>query len=79
MAQRLYMILLEDDPADPGFSLFEEELRHDLSDSWDNCGYSAFEVVTDVEEDDEQRDGFGPLQDVLYELREKIAERKNGN
>lgn len=77
MAQRLYMILLEDNPEDPGFELFEEELQHDLSHSWDNCGYSAFEVVTDVEEDDEQRDGFGPLQDVLYELREKIAERKN--
>lgn len=77
MAQRLYMVLLEDDPDEPGFELFEEMIKDFLSDTWDNCAYSAMEYVVDVEEEDEHRDGFGPLNDVLHELREKIAERKN--
>lgn len=84
MTQRLYMILLEDDPDEPGFDLFEEMARDFLSDTWDNTGYSAMDSVdlTITEEDANEdcpvgsdRDGgdvLSEVEDTLKLLRGKI-------
>lgn len=89
MAQRLYMVLLEDDPDEPGFELFEEMIKDFLSDTWDNCAYSAMEHVDatvtaeDANEDcpegsdRDDADTIGEMADTLNILQRKIAERKN--
>lgn len=90
MAQRLYMILLEDDPEEPGFELFEEMAKDFLSDTWDNCAYSAMDHVNvtvaaeDANEDcpegsdRDDADTMGEMADTLEILQGKIQRSKSG-
>lgn len=76
MTQRAYIIVLEDDPDDPGFDWFEKCVKESALDTWDNCGYSAMDFVnlTVPAEDAEETD---PNDDYSYP--EEGSDRDDGD
>lgn len=90
MAQRAYIIVLEDDGTgeeDP-WSWFEECVKESVLDSWNNCGFSAMDFVNltvpaeDADEDYPEGsdvdggDTMQELQDTVDLLRRQIAQDK---
>ena len=82
MAQRAYIIVLEDDgEGDQEWEWFEDCVKQSALDTWDNCGWSAMGHI-DLPELEEWSEGMnGPtavsaLVSELEKLQRNIAEWK---